>query len=160
MVSNDQASTASSPQKASTSASAPLTAYFLSYDAKDWSNGITLLDGSKPVDPHCGNLSLPYRTLDGAQDAGMEWTLKQLQDHLRTYDPPLDTEKKVDAEFDAWRKTSSEQGDTWSYAVSKGDETLVVTVAKWVVDGFFTFDFTEDRDKVLVAGEGLKKLKK
>ena len=160
MASNIQASTASAPKEASTFASAPLTAYLLSYDARDWSNGITLLDDSKPVDPHCGILSLPYETLDGAQDVGMEWTLKQLQDHLRKYDPPLFTVEEIDAEFDTWRKSSSEQGDIWSYTVSKGDETLVITVAKLVVDGPYASDSTEDGNKGLVAGEGLKKLKK
>ena len=137
MASENLASIAPVPPKASAFALAPFTAYLLSYDAKNWSNEITLLDGSKPIDRHYEILSPPYPTIDGAQDAGIEWALKQLKDHLWTYDPPLDTEEEFDAEFDAWQKSSSEQGDTWSYTVSKGDETLVVTVAKWVEGGSF-----------------------
>ena len=134
---------APAPLKASTFASAPPTAYLLSYDAKDWSNEITLLDGSKPVDRLYGDLLQSYPTIDGAQDAGIEWALKQLKDRLWTYDPPLNTEEEFDAEFDAWQKSSSEQSDTWSYTVSKGNESLVVTVAKWV--DYFTLT-TEIRD--------------
>ena len=120
---------APAPQKVSTFASAPPTAYILWYDAKDWSNEITLLVGGVSVDRHHGTLSLPYPTTKGAQDTCIIWARKQLRDHLRTYDPPLNTREEVDAEFDAWQKSSSEQGDRWSYTVSKGDETLVVTVA-------------------------------
>ena len=134
MASRRLASVAPAPPRASTFALAPL-GYLLSYDAKDWSNEITLLDGSKPLDRHYGLLSLPYPTIDRAQGAGIEWALKQLKDRLRTYDPALNTEEEVDAEFDAWHKSSSEQGDTWSYTVSKGDETLVV--AKWTGEDSF-----------------------
>ena len=122
---------APAPKKASTLASAPRTAYLPCYDTKDWSNEITLLPGGKSLDGHGGALSLPYPTMNGAQDTCIKWALRQLKVHLRTYDPPLNTKEEFDAEFDAWQKSSSEQGDRWSYTVSKGDETLVVTVAKF-----------------------------
>ena len=125
MASRNLASIAAALPRAGTYPSAPL-GYVLTYEAKNWSHEIILLDGDS------GALSLSYPTMNEAQDAGTKWAHNQLKDHLRTYDPRLNTEEEVDAEFDAWQKSSSEQGDEWSYTVSKGDESLVVTAAKWV----------------------------
>ena len=82
--------------------------------------------------------------MNEAQDAGIEWALKKLKDHIRTYDPPLNTKEEVDAEFDKWQKSSSEQGNTWSYTVSKGDAMLTVSVWKSKEapeGGSFTYKF-------------------
>ena len=139
MASKKQISIAPPPLGLRALPTAPLSVPFalLSYDARDWSNEITLLDGSKPGIRHYGILTSDYPTIEGAQYAGIEWALKQLKDRLWTYDPPLNNEEEFDAEFNAWQKSSSEQGDTWSYTVSKGDETLVVIVTTWSeVDSF------------------------
>ena len=124
---------APAPPRASTFAFALRTAYNLTYSAQNWSNEITLPDGRKTLDVCYGNLLPPScPTMNEAQDAGIEWALKKLKDHIRTYDPPLNTKEEVDAEFGVWQKSSSEQGNTWSYTVSKGDAMLIVTVRKSV----------------------------
>lgn len=85
-----------------------------------------LLDGSRPRDERHGNLAL-YRSFSLVQAAGIEWALKQLQDRLDRYSPPLETEEDRDAAFDDWSKHVSEMGTFWSYTISKGNETLVVS---------------------------------
>ncbi|KAL9136401.1 MAG: hypothetical protein Q9175_002387 [Cornicularia normoerica] len=161
MTTNNRASTASPQVAESKFASAPLTIYILSYNAKDWGNGVALLDGSKPRDEFYGTLDPPYRSLSVAQDAGIEWALKQLQDRLDRYDPPLESEKDRDAEFDAWPKSESEPGDNdiWSYTISKGNETLVVRAEKFVVYGSYASESDDDGRGGLVAGEGDKNMK-
>ena len=68
-----------------------------------------------------------------AQDIGIEWALKQLQDRLNRYSPPLETEKDRDDAFDEWAKSESKEGETWCYVISKGDDRLVIKVQEIVL---------------------------
>ena len=124
MVSDNQASTANSKSETSKSTSPTLTVYVLSYDAKDWSKGVTLLNGSEPR-IYYGILGA-YGSISGAQDVGMEWVHKQLRDRLDKDRPFLATKEDKDEAFEDWPKYESEQRGLWSYTISKGDETLVV----------------------------------
>lgn len=93
---------------------------------------MTLLDGSRPLEDAWGSLNA-CQSLSMAQDVGIEWALKQLQDHLSRYSPPLETEKDRDDAFDEWAKSESKEGETWCYTVSKGDDRLVVKVQEIVL---------------------------
>ncbi|CAF9942497.1 hypothetical protein IMSHALPRED_003846 [Imshaugia aleurites] len=127
MTSNSGASLATPPPE-------PLTVYILSYNCIDWIPGVFLLDGSKPGEGYFAILN-NYRSLSDAQDAGSEWGLKQLQDCLDTYDPPLATDKDRDAAFDEWAISESVQGGVWSYTISKDNERLIVRAEKFEWDG-------------------------
>ena len=105
-----------------------------------------LLDGSKPRDKYSGSVNT-YRSQSEAQDAGIEWALNQFQNRLDRYDPPLETEEDRDAAFEDWPKTESEQGDVWMYTISKGDETLVVKVEKFLVYGSYASRSDDDEEK-------------
>ena len=90
---------------------------------------MSLLDSRQPPDEDWGSLGA-YQSLLLAQDVGIEWTLKQLQDRLERHDPPLETEEDRDAAFDEWEKSESTQGDSWSYTISKGNERLLTKAQK------------------------------
>ena len=133
MTSNNQISLRTPPPETNESASPPSTVYIyvVSYNAKDWKNGVTHLDGTKPSNEFYGTVA-SYRSLSKvqalskAQNGGLEWGLKQLQDRLDKHDPPLASEKDRDAAFDKWTKSESKERDVWSLRIGKGDETLVV----------------------------------
>ena len=132
MASNTQAATATSQSETSPSTTAPIHVYIVSYNAQEWSDRVTLLDGSRPLEDAWGSLNA-CQSLPMAQDVGIEWALKQLQDHLNRYSPPLETEKDRDDAFDEWAKSESKEGETWCYVVSKGDDRLVVKVQEIVL---------------------------
>ena len=90
---------------------------------------VSLLDGRQPPDEDWGSLGA-YQSQSLAQDVGIEWALKQLQDRLERHNPPLETEEDRDAAFDEWEKSESTQGDSWSYTISKGNERLLTMVQK------------------------------
>ena len=90
---------------------------------------VSLLDGGQPPDKDWGSLG-SYESPSFAQDVGIEWALKQLQDRLQRHNPPFQNEKDRDAAFDEWEKSESTDGDCWLYTICKGDERLLTQVKK------------------------------
>ena len=129
MASNYPTATATPQSETSRSTIVPVEVYIVSYDAEEWSGMVSLLDGRQPPDEDWGSLGA-YESPSLAQDVGIEWALKQLQDRLEHHNPPLETEEDRDAAFDEWEKSESTQGDFWSYTISKGNERLLTKVQK------------------------------
>lgn len=151
MASNSEASTATPQTETSKSASALSLIYVLTYDAKDWSNGVALQDGSRPGDAPHGRLA-EYQSFEFAQAAGTEWAFKQLQDRLDRYSPPLETERDRDAAFDDWSKYESQRVLSWSYTISKDNEKLVVKADERIVSSDGEGEVIGDEGQVGNAG--------
>lgn len=135
MASNDQSGIASSPTSSSSSGEIPI--FVLSYNAQNWSNGITLLDNSEPRNANWGTLAVVSTLLD-AQDLGIDWIRKQLQDRLDKNNPPLETEKDRDAALQDWSKTVSKKHKIWSYMIGKGNEILILGIETYCLYGPLT----------------------
>ena len=129
MASNHSTGTAHPHLETSRPTTVPIEVYIVSYDAKEWRGTVSLLDGRQPPDADWGSLGA-YQSPSLAQDTGIEWALKQLQDRLQRHNPPLEKEEDRDAAFDQWDKSESTQGDSWSYTISKGNERLLTKVQK------------------------------
>lgn len=129
MASNSPTVSVTGQPGTSGSATDPIVAYIVLYRAEEWSERVSLLDGSPPQDDDWGSLG-GYRSLSLAQDVGIEWALKQLQDRLERQYPPLETEEDRDIAFDGWDKSESTEGDCWLYTISKGKETLFTQVQR------------------------------
>ena len=129
MTSSNPAGIATPQSETSRPEIVPIEIYIVSYNAEEWSEGVSLLDGRKPLDRDWGSLG-SYRSSSQAQDVGIEWALKQLQDRLQSHSQPDETEEERDAAFDEWEKTECTQGDSWSYTVSKDNERLLTKVHK------------------------------
>lgn len=111
---------------------------------------MTIADGSEPADEYYGTLDA-YLSLSKAQDAGIDWALEQFRDRLDRYDPPLATKEDRDAASEDWRKLESEQGDVWSYTISKDDVTLIVRAERYVAYGSHIPRFDDDGGRRTLA---------
>ena len=64
---------------------------------------------------------------------------------------PLATKEDRDAASEDWRKLESEQGDVWSYTISKDDVTLIVRAERYVAYGSHIPRFDDDGGRRTLA---------
>ena len=132
MASNSQAATAAPQKKPSKSAPISVDIYVISYNAKDWSNEVTLSRGREARHVNWGSLDA-YDSPSKAQHMGKRWAMNELQNLCKRYDIPLSTEKDRHVALKDWQRSEATKGDLWRYTLSKGNERLLVQVDKNVL---------------------------
>lgn len=154
MASSDESASATPQLDTSKPTATPLSVHIVTFHAENWSHGVKLLDGRPPTNEHQGTLGA-YPTHLKAEDVAVEWTLRQVRDHIRKDIPSLKTEEDREAEFDKWEGSESTQVNPWWYMVSKGAEGLQVKIEKAVLFDPFHHPGSSDRGRArTVGGQG------
>ena len=132
MASNSKAATAAPQKKPSKPAPIKIDIYVISYNARDWSNEVTLSSGREARHVSWGSLDA-YDSPSKAQHMGVRWAMQELQNLCERYNIPLSTDEDKHVALKDWQRSESTKGDLWRYSLSNGTERLLVQVDKNVL---------------------------